>query len=181
VFERVRAVAPDRVAVFDLENARGYPVYVHAKICIIDDVWMMVGSDNLNRRSWTNDSELSCAVLDDERDDREPLDPAGLGDGARRLARDTRLRLWREHLGRDVDDDADLVDLGRGYDALLASAHELDAWHDRERHGPRPAGRLRVHRPEQVPAYHAWWANVVYRTLVDPDGRPAAQRRMRRY
>jgi phosphatidylserine/phosphatidylglycerophosphate/cardiolipin synthase-like enzyme len=181
VFERVSAAAPDRVAVFDLENALGYPVYVHAKVCIIDDVWMMVGSDNLNRRSWTNDSELSCAVLDDERDDREPLDPAGLGDGARRLARDTRLRLWREHLDRDAHDDADLIDLGRGNDALLASAHALDVWHEGQRLGPRPAGRLRVHQPERVAPHHAWWANAVYRTLVDPDGRPPAQRRMRRY
>ena len=62
MFERVRDAAPDRVAVFDLENAQGIPIYVHAKVCVIDDVWMMVGSDNLNRRSWTNDSELSCAV-----------------------------------------------------------------------------------------------------------------------
>ena len=122
---------------------------MHAKVCVIDDVWMMVGSDNLNRRSWTNDSELSCAVLDDEHDEREPRDPAGLGDGARRLARDTRLRLWREHLDRDDDDDADLVDLERGVDALLASAHALDAWHEGRRRGPRPAGRLRVHGPSR--------------------------------
>ena len=33
--------------------------------CVIDDVWMIVGSDNLNLRSWTNDSELSCAVIDE--------------------------------------------------------------------------------------------------------------------
>ena len=71
---------------------------------------MIVGSDNLNIRSWTNDSELSCAVIDERRDEREPADPGGLGDGARVLARETRLRLWREHLGREPDDDADLVD-----------------------------------------------------------------------
>ena len=37
-------------------------------MCVIDDVWMMVGSDNLNLRSWTHDSELSCAVIDEDRD-----------------------------------------------------------------------------------------------------------------
>ena len=80
-------------------TATGTPIYVHAKVCVVDDVLMVVGSDNLNRRSWTHDSEISCAVIDAELDEREPIDPGGLGDGARRLARDTRLRLWREHLG----------------------------------------------------------------------------------
>src|SRR5207302_396991 len=54
----------DRVAVFGLENRAGTPVYVHAKVCIVDDTWLAVGSDNINLRSWTHDSELGCAVLD---------------------------------------------------------------------------------------------------------------------
>jgi phosphatidylserine/phosphatidylglycerophosphate/cardiolipin synthase-like enzyme len=73
----------DRVQLLDLENAAGRPVYVHAKPSIVDDVWAAVGSVNLNRRSWTHDSELTAAVLDEERDGRAPLDPGGLGDGAR--------------------------------------------------------------------------------------------------
>ncbi len=85
--------APDRVHVFDVENHEGTPVYVHAKVCVIDDVWASVGSDNFNRRSWTHDSELSCAVLDETHDPRAPHDPGGLGDGARVYARDLRLRL----------------------------------------------------------------------------------------
>ena len=99
----------DRVAIYDLENDDGTPVYVHAKVCVVDDVWAIVGSDNLNLRSWTHDSELSCAVLDSVRDSRAPSDPGGLGDGARVFARDLRLRLMAEHLGRGVDD-ADLLD-----------------------------------------------------------------------
>jgi phosphatidylserine/phosphatidylglycerophosphate/cardiolipin synthase-like enzyme len=65
---------------------------------VVDDVWCSVGSDNFNRRSWTHDSELSNAILDDTRDERAPLDPAGLGDGARRFPRDLRLALMHEHL-----------------------------------------------------------------------------------
>jgi len=56
--------APDRVAVYGVENHAGTPVYVHAKVCVIDDEWASVGSDNFNRRSWTHDSELSVAVWD---------------------------------------------------------------------------------------------------------------------
>src|SRR4051795_2754993 len=79
--------------VFDVENHAGTPVYVHAKVCVVDDTWASVGSDNFNRRSWTHDSELSCAVLDETPDERPPGDPPGLGDGARVFARELRLRL----------------------------------------------------------------------------------------
>ena len=173
---RLRDAGGERVHVFDLEAESGWPIYVHAKVCVVDDTWLMVGSDNLNIRSWTNDSELSCAVLDEERDDREPRDPGGWGDGARRLARDTRLQLWCEHLGREAGDDADLVDPVSGIDVLTRSAAALDAWSDR-RTGPRPAGRLRHHRPGPVQWWAKWWAMPLHRTLVDPDGRP---RRLRR-
>ena len=64
-----REAGGDRVAVYDLENEAGTPIYVHAKVVVIDDVFAAVGSDNMNRRSWTHDSELSIAVLDEEHDD----------------------------------------------------------------------------------------------------------------
>ena len=175
--EVLREAGGERVAFFDLEAPSGWPIYVHSKVCVVDDVWMIVGSDNLNIRSWTNDSELSCAVLDEERDEREPADPGGHGDGARFLARDTRLRLWREHLGRDDGDDEDLVDGVVGIGALRSAAAELDAWHDRDCSGPRPPGRLREHRPGPVRWWAQWWAQPIHRVLVDPDGRP---RRLRR-
>jgi phosphatidylserine/phosphatidylglycerophosphate/cardiolipin synthase-like enzyme len=173
----LRDAGGDRVMIFDLEAESGLPIYVHAKMCIVDDVWMMVGSDNLNLRSWTNDSELSCAVLDATPDERAPLDPAGLGDGARLLPRETRLRLWREHLGRADGDDADLVDPTTGGDVLRKSAETLERWVAAGRDGPRPIGRLRPHRPEQVRGVTELWADVLHRTLVDPDGRPRALRR----
>ncbi|MEA2226734.1 MAG: hypothetical protein QOF04_364 [Solirubrobacteraceae bacterium] len=60
-------------------------VYVHAKIGIVDDRWLTIGSANLNAHSLFNDSEMNIVTCD----------PA--------LARDTRLRLWAEHLERDRD------------------------------------------------------------------------------
>jgi phosphatidylserine/phosphatidylglycerophosphate/cardiolipin synthase-like enzyme len=63
-------------------------VYVHAKVAIVDDRWLTIGSANLNERSMFNDSEVNVVTLDEE------------------LARRTRLRLWKEHLETsDVDGD----------------------------------------------------------------------------
>jgi phosphatidylserine/phosphatidylglycerophosphate/cardiolipin synthase-like enzyme len=178
----VERAGGDRVLVCDLENEEGTPIYVHAKICIVDDVWLMVGSDNLNRRSWTHDSELSCSVLDDARDEREPHDPAGLGDGARRLARDTRLRLWQEHLGRTATEGVDdLLDPVGAFAAFRRTARELDSWHARGRGGERPPGHVRIHRPDRVPSWHRWWARAVSRVVNDPDGRPRQHRRHNQY
>jgi phosphatidylserine/phosphatidylglycerophosphate/cardiolipin synthase-like enzyme len=72
------------------------PVYVHAKLGIVDDEWMTIGSANLNEHSLFNDSEANLVTDDAE------------------LIRDTRLKLWAEHLQRDrseVDGDpAKVVD-----------------------------------------------------------------------
>jgi phosphatidylserine/phosphatidylglycerophosphate/cardiolipin synthase-like enzyme len=57
------------------------PVYVHAKVGIVDDRWLTVGSANLNEHSLMNDTEVNV-VTDDPS-----------------LARATRERLWAEHLG----------------------------------------------------------------------------------
>lgn len=177
-----RAAGEDRFAIYDVENHAGTPVYVHAKVVVIDDVWAMVGSDNLNRRSWTHDSELSCAVLDETPDPREPQDPAGLGDGARVFARDLRLTLWREHLDRaqDGSQDADLLEASSAFDAMRSSAALLDAWHVNGCAGERPPGRLRPHVPERVPRRNKIWAIPVSRLLYDPDGRALRDRMLRR-
>ena len=139
-------------------------------------MWAAVGSDNLNRRSWTHDSEISCAIIDPVLDDREPADPGGQGDGARAFARNLRLDLWREHLGRDVPDHV-LLDPVEGFLAWRQAGEALDAWHAGGRRGPRPEGRVRRHDPQPVGPVAALWAAPVYRLLVDPDGRPAGLKR----
>ncbi|WP_369130462.1 phospholipase D family protein [Modestobacter roseus] len=178
--DMVRAAGGDRVQVLDVENAHGVPVYVHAKVCIVDDVWATVGSDNFNRRSWTHDSELTAAVVDAEPDLREPTDPGGLGDGARRFARDLRLTLMREHLGRADGDDADLLDPDEAAEAVRRSAAALDDWYARGRRGPRPAGRVRPHLVADPPWWKRLLAAPVYRLAIDPDGRPLGLRLRRR-
>jgi phosphatidylserine/phosphatidylglycerophosphate/cardiolipin synthase-like enzyme len=69
-------------------------VYVHAKIGIVDDRWLTIGSANLNERSLFGDSEMNVVTLDEN------------------LARETRLRLWSEHLELPVDEiDGDPVEV----------------------------------------------------------------------
>ncbi len=155
--EACRRVAPDRVHVFDVENHEGTPVYVHSKVCVIDDTWACVGSDNFNRRSWTHDSELACAVLD--------------ADGG--FARDVRLQLLREHLDRAPDggEDGGLADPVTAVSEIVSCAATLEAWHESGCRGQRPPGRLRPHTIERVDPLTRLWAEPAYRMIYDPDGR----------
>jgi hypothetical protein len=52
-----------------------------------------VDSDNFKPALWTHDSELNCAVLDDELDQRAPLTPGDESHPARVYARELRLML----------------------------------------------------------------------------------------
>jgi phosphatidylserine/phosphatidylglycerophosphate/cardiolipin synthase-like enzyme len=164
--EPLMAAAPDRVAAYGIENHAGTPVYVHAKVCVVDDVWTTVGSDNFNRRSWTHDSELSVVVLDHD------------------YSLDLRLTLAAEHLDRldDVGTDglrevmADCIDPKGMFDAYAASAARLEAWHAGGSRGKRPPGRLRPLPVPDLPASTRRWARMLLDTIHDPDGRPGPLR-----
>ena len=167
----------DRVAVYDLENRAGLPVYVHSKVCVVDDIWMAVGSDNLNRRSWTHDSEISCAILDERRDERVPFDLSAPDDGARLLPRDTRVRLACEHGGLAPEEADTIVDPQAWFDCLRSRAETLDRWHADGGFPPRPPGHLRVHPREHVPRRERWLLHWMHAHVLDPDGRPDPLRR----
>ena len=154
----------ERVAVYGIQNAQRVPIYVHAKVCVIDDLWASVGSDNLNRRSWTHDSELTCAVIDDRLDTREPAMLDRFGGGARVFARDLRLLLAAEHLGRDPAEVADLVEPSAMFAAFAEAA-------DRE------GSRLRRYHRPSLSRRTLLWADPLYRVVYDPDGRPGRMRR----
>jgi phosphatidylserine/phosphatidylglycerophosphate/cardiolipin synthase-like enzyme len=160
----LRRTAPDRVGVFDLENQAGVPVYVHAKVCIVDDTWFTCGSDNFNLRSWTMDSELTCAVMETTAGDEIE------GNSPGRLARELRAQLWAEHLGVEQDDPRLLDDAGLAL--WKASADALERWHAGGGQGPRPPGQVRRHAVERVSRFQRLWAVPINRLVVDPDARP---------
>ncbi|HVI00715.1 MAG TPA: phosphatidylserine/phosphatidylglycerophosphate/cardiolipin synthase family protein [Enhygromyxa sp.] len=61
-------------------------VDVHAKIMIVDDVWLTVGSANIHDRGFRSEGELNVVVLD------------------KQLARELRKRLMAEHLEIELAD-----------------------------------------------------------------------------
>lgn len=91
------SVAMLNVSAFDNDRWRYREIYIHSKLMLVDDVFMTLGSANLNQRSMAVDSEINIATID------------------RRVARDLRKRVWRMHSGG-------LVDGGGGTKAEIVSA-----------------------------------------------------------
>lgn len=174
---RLQRVAPGRVAAYGIENHAGTPVYVHAKVCVIDDTWASTGSDNFNRRSWTHDSELSAVVLDED------------------YAQDLRLRLAAEHLDRldaldafDTDQNsvdhavlrevmADCIDPADAFATFEQHATRLEEWYASGRRGERPPGRLRPLPEPDITRAVRPLAKALLARIHDPDGRPSELRR----
>ena len=67
-------------------GSRREQIYVHAKVEIVDDYWLSIGSANLNNHSLFNDSEVNVVTCDHD------------------LAQSTRHRLWAEHLETSIDE-----------------------------------------------------------------------------
>lgn len=73
------------------KSVSGYryvPMYVHAKVAIVDDQWLLVGSANLNRRGLATDSEIGV----------QSVCPS--------VARSLRVSLWGDHLGMPIEETA---------------------------------------------------------------------------
>lgn len=64
-----RADKYDRLGVYYPVTASGESIYVHAKIMVIDDVLLRVGSSNLNNRSMGFDTECDLVVEADDGDE----------------------------------------------------------------------------------------------------------------
>ena len=87
MMRRLQAADPHgRFRIFYPVNSAGEPIYIHAKVTIIDDRLLRVGSANLDRRSMGFDTESDVAILVENAEDR-------------RRVRAIRDDLLAEHLG----------------------------------------------------------------------------------
>eukprot|EP01102_Stenamoeba_stenopodia_P013684 TRINITY_DN4473_c1_g1_i1.p1 TRINITY_DN4473_c1_g1~~TRINITY_DN4473_c1_g1_i1.p1 ORF type:complete len:974 (+),score=221.89 TRINITY_DN4473_c1_g1_i1:104-3025(+) len=82
----IHSVAPDRVGIYGLVrqddlSERVKPIYVHSKLSIVDDEFLVIGSTNMDNMSFFYSSELSATVISSD------------------LAKETKVRLFQEHLG----------------------------------------------------------------------------------
>lgn len=105
---------------YAIGGERDIPVYVHAKVAIVDDQWMTIGSANLNEHSLFNDTEMNIITRDSE------------------LVRRTRLHLWSANLGRPV------AELEGDPSAVIDTAWKTVARAEAERlkHGQRLTNRI---------------------------------------
>lgn len=53
----------DKVVILHPTNSKGKEIYVHSKHIIVDDVFMMIGSSNMNYRSMSYDWEINAACV----------------------------------------------------------------------------------------------------------------------
>jgi phosphatidylserine/phosphatidylglycerophosphate/cardiolipin synthase-like enzyme len=113
-------------ALYSRSGAAREPIYVHAKIGIVDDRWLTIGSANLNEHSLFNDTEVNLVSCE----------PA--------LARSTRERLWAEHLELPLEE-------VRGRDAVeLVDEHWFPT--AEEQHERRIRSEPLTHRLVRLPA-----------------------------
>lgn len=92
VFRALKRVDEDnRLRIYHPVTENGNPIYCHAKIMIIDDKILNIGSSNLNNRSMRLDTEADIAIMPEGRGDRDAI-------------LQIRNDLLAEHLGCEIAD-----------------------------------------------------------------------------
>jgi len=95
-------------------------LYVHAKMAVIDDELMLIGSANCNNRGWETDSELVIASFEDDG-------------GTSAVAGRLRAALWAHHLDVPASAVADPVGSRQLWDAASTGRvcrYDPDGGHD---------------------------------------------------
>lgn len=97
----------DRLRIFNPVNSTGEPIYVHAKIMIVDDTILHIGSSNLDDRSMGFDTECDVAIH-----------------GHKELITGFRRTLLAEHLGVTPDQFEETL---AGEGSIIAAIERLNA------------------------------------------------------
>jgi phosphatidylserine/phosphatidylglycerophosphate/cardiolipin synthase-like enzyme len=153
-----RADRYDRFRLLVPVTEQRQPVYVHAKVTVVDDRLLRIGSSNLNNRSMGLDTECDLSIEARTGDPREEeLRAAVLG---------MRHRLLGEHLGVEPEEVAAAVEehggsLVRAVDALV-----------------RPTGRSLV--PFEPPDLAPVERFLAETELLDAEHTPDRWRRVKR-
>ncbi|SEO46444.1 phospholipase D-like domain-containing protein [Trujillonella endophytica] len=133
------------------------PIYVHAKVTVVDDRLLRIGSSNLNNRSMGLDTECDLSIeVADDAPDREALAATVLG---------MRDRLLGEHLDVAPEEVAAAVERAGG--SLIAAIEELR----------RPSGRSLV--PFDPPDLGAVGKVLADTQLLDAERTPDRWQRIR--
>ncbi|WP_347114560.1 phospholipase D-like domain-containing protein [Leclercia sp. S52] len=86
-------------------------IYVHSKLTIVDDRYVLVGSANINDRSLQGDRDSELAVLiSDTEHGYTDLDGSGNAVPYRHFARELRQKAWRKWLGSAAGECAEALD-----------------------------------------------------------------------
>ncbi|ROT66238.1 uncharacterized protein [Penaeus vannamei] len=108
---------PESPACLLREKAR-FMIYVHSKMMIVDDDYIIIGSANINQRSMggTRDSEIAVGCF-------QPLQTREMSGEARGDVHHFRMALWAEHLGsvEDVHLDPGSLDCMRAVNEMADS------------------------------------------------------------
>nr|WP_249418277.1 phospholipase D-like domain-containing protein [Citrobacter freundii] len=87
-------------------------VYVHSKLMVVDDRYVLVGSANINERSLLGDRDSELAVLIADTDGGyQDIDGSGVLSPYRKFARDLRLNIWKKLLGDAAGELSDFLQM----------------------------------------------------------------------
>lgn len=139
-----------RFRIYHPITAKGQPIYVHAKLMIVDDQHLRVGSSNINNRSMRFDQECDVAL------------EAGSSDALSARITSFRNDLLAEHLGTTPETIEQTI---QQQGSLIAAIELL-----RERGAAAQAPTLRPYETPEISDIETWLAD---HEILDPEGSDA--------
>lgn len=134
----------DRLRVYHPKAQEGTDIYVHAKVMVVDDTWLRIGSSNFNSRSLRLDTECDVILAAEQPGDSS----------VRQRIAFIRDDLIAEHLGVSVET---VVSAREQHGSMIAAIESL-----------RGEGRTLV--PYEIPDLSATEEWLADNQILDPEG-----------